>query len=79
MPAERRKAALEAASNCVEFPLAVMTIELANHDGRFDGEILAQIIPDQIRPRGQVLNVDVRIGDLAKVLMSGLRVIDRDP
>ena len=68
MTAERRKSALESASDGVELPLAVMSVQLSNHDCRLNREILAEIITNQLGVRRLIDNADKRVGNLSKIL-----------
>ena len=78
MTAQGRQAALEAAADGVELPLAVVAVQLAHHDGGLNGEVLPQVVADQVGAGGAVLNVDIGVGYLTEILPAGLRVVDGD-
>ena len=76
MAAQGRQAALEAAADGVEFPLTAVAVQLAHHDGGLDGEVLRQVVANQLRAGGLVHDADEGVGHLAEVLAAVLRVID---
>ena len=76
MAAQGSQAALEAAADGVKLPLAVVTVQLAHHNGCLDGEVLPQVIADQVGPRHHILDVDIGIGDLAEILAAGFGVVN---
>ncbi len=76
MSAECSQTALEAAPDGIEFPLAVVPVELAYHYRGFNGEVLAQIETGNLLTVGLIHNAAVGLGYLAKVLLSLIRLIN---
>ena len=76
MSAERCKAALEAASDSIELPFAVVAVELAYHHCGFNGEILAQIEAHQLLIGGLINYAAVGLGYLAEILLSLVGIVN---
>ena len=55
-----------------------MAIQLSDDDGRLDGEVLAQVIADEVGAGDHVLDVDIGVLHLAKVLAAHVGVVDGD-
>ena len=53
-----------------------MAVQLTHHEGGLDGEVLPQVVADQLRAGGLVHDADEGVGHLAEVLPAAFRVVD---
>ena len=63
----------------LELPLAVPAVELAEHESRLRGGVLAQVVADDLGVVHGIVGVedsDVGVGDLAEVLSPAVRLVD---
>src|SRR3954471_8755239 len=61
-----------------ELPLAAAPVELAEHQRRLGGGVLAEVEPGDLAVVGLVHDPDVGVVDLAEALPPGIGVVDAD-
>ena len=74
---ERGKSAAETRPDRIEFPIALVSIDLPNHDRRFDRELFAEIESNKLLTRTLVDHSDISVLDHAEILPTSFSIIDR--
>ncbi len=60
-----------------ELPVGTVAVQLAEDHGGLGGRVLGEVVARELLAAGLVGDADVRVADLAEVLLAGVRVVHR--